>query len=207
MRWARGFAGRLAATGAAAIVCALFLGGGGCELAVGDTLPSYTCVPAAHGASDPCPIGSMCVTNRCVPRSCRTGGCASGMQCDPGTLECIASVDGATDASSRHPDANLTHAESGADAPGAGTRDGSVAEGAPSDGGDADAPTDAGPCRDLACECAGSSACDSGVCALEATVTTPVLRREQWVWLLHEALLHVGGLQRCDRLLRGRDRG
>ncbi|HEX8793347.1 MAG TPA: hypothetical protein VF765_20530 [Polyangiaceae bacterium] len=60
---------------------------GGCEFAIGDTVPAFYC----NGGPNPCPPGQVCDTQRthtCVP-NCNTAGCSSGKTCDQGTGVCL----------------------------------------------------------------------------------------------------------------------
>ena len=170
--------GRLAAVGAAAIILTLFVGEGGCELEVGDTLPDFDCAPASGTALDPCPPGFACapITRKCTATatlSCPPShpSCPTGMQCDRATARCAVRLDGAGDTGAGHADASV-HAEAGTDARGEASLD--VGDALPGDG-EAMAPEEAPPtCRGLTCNCAGAFACDSGVCIGQDTITTPV---------------------------------
>jgi hypothetical protein len=168
---AKRFASRVAAATCAAIFFALFVCGGGCELVVGDSVPDYNCLPSADNA---CPIGFSCDSNtrKCVATegTCHPT-CPGSMRCDPATLRCKAFVDAAVvdarrpDSSPAHPDANT---DARGDAPGDAPEDAvgeSLADGQPES---------TMACRGLACDCAGASFCDSGVCGTESEVTTPV---------------------------------
>jgi len=63
--------------------------GGGCELAVGDGVPSFHCV----GVDNTCPSDEICspATLTCVPLSstCIGAACAEGFFCDRTALECV----------------------------------------------------------------------------------------------------------------------
>lgn len=185
MRWAER-ADRLGAGLAVAVttgvVLTLLAVGGGCELVVGDSLPSFTCEPGAAN----CPGGSVCVpsTHRCAARSstCTPGaatGCAAGKRCDEETLQCtpLASVgDGASedgdDATASPPGDSAADGPISqmGDAPGSGDAPvGDAANG--STDASADAPVG---CRGVTCSCSHNPDCDSGICAGELTETTPL---------------------------------
>ncbi len=65
----------------------------GCEAIVGSTVPAFTC-----SDSDPssCPSGKVCAisTGQCIlaSKSCLVNPCASGLSCDPATLQCVSGV-------------------------------------------------------------------------------------------------------------------
>ncbi len=176
-RRANRLGGAIAATLAAIAILAL-LASGGCELAVSDTIPGFTCVP---GAAANCPAGQVCVpsTHQCTPiaGTCTPGAaaaCPAGMRCDPQMLRCTGSTSAIPDAAG---DGTLmeTSPDSSSDAH-VGVADGALVADASGDAHDAsmpDAPADApGPCRGITCGCRGPADCDSGVCADTLTATT-----------------------------------
>jgi hypothetical protein len=173
--------GGFAMAGAMAILLAL-VAGGGCELVVSDALPSYSCMTGIAGS---CPAGQICVpaTRQCVPvaSTCTVAtDCDAGSRCDTRLLTCVAATTGAGDDGST---------DDGA-VPGDATLDTSLAEDATSEATLPDAhvadaslpetgdqtpdasPDVSRPCRGLTCDCSGPSACDSGICGGELTVTT-----------------------------------
>jgi hypothetical protein len=175
MKREKRFTRRLPAVGGALIALALALGGGGCELEVGDTIPNVSCLP---GGQNPCQSGFVCATNhQCVVASaaaCRPA-CGGGTRCNPSTLECVSVVDASVGV--HGPDAS-SRSEAGADARGDGM-DAGLAETAMSDAanGEMQPPVDSQvTCRDLACTCSGPSSCDSGICGNEDAVTTAVIK-------------------------------
>jgi hypothetical protein len=137
--------------GRAAALALVLATPGACELAVGDAVPSFACVPGP----DSCPAGSVCVpsTNQCIPKSraCTVSSCPMGQRCDPGSLACV-SLDGASG------DA----VDEAVDAPGV------LPEGAPPDG----SPT----CSDFGCKCSGASDCASGICGDQLTLTPDIYK-------------------------------
>jgi hypothetical protein len=91
LRGSRGADGTLAL-----VLVAIGVASGGCELAVPDTVPAFSCIPGDH---DVCPNDEVCApaTRQCVApsRTCTSQGCPPGLSCDPGTLACsTASSDG-----------------------------------------------------------------------------------------------------------------
>jgi hypothetical protein len=142
------------------LLAALGVSVAGCEFAVSDTLPSYTCVP---GEGDVCPLGLVCDPAR---RICARPS-VSGQLTD-------ASVPG-EDATARD-DGNV--ADAGREAQTETNEDGSAGD---SDAGadvrtvgpDTGAP-DSGFCNTLGCKCSGAADCANGICAQQAAVTTPL---------------------------------
>ena len=175
-RLARG----LAVAGTATALLAV-LASGGCELAVSDGIPPFTCLP---GAADNCPPDSVCVpsTRQCVARSgtCTPNastGCATGMRCDAQTLRCAASPEAsAGDASGASDSTAGPVGDSASDAQGLPLADASFPLDASGDAADtnvADVRTDApSTCRGITCSCSRPSDCDSGICADQLTATT-----------------------------------
>jgi hypothetical protein len=102
-----------ALTGALGLVAAIVAGGGGCELAVGDSLPPFTCLP---GAANTCPAGFVCVpaTQECASRSglCTPTSCGPASVCDSETLKCT-SIGGSTGGDGESPDAPTAEGDSG----------------------------------------------------------------------------------------------
>jgi hypothetical protein len=144
-----------------ACCCALVLvAGGGCEVAIGDTIPDFACA----GPYEPCPDGQVCDPDRrqCVP-SCITNSsiCRGLTQCAMGGQSMGLCV--GVDASVVPTDGS---------APEASTGETSVIDSnSPADtsvGGDTVVPppdsSDSG-CTGALCACAGDSQCASGVCA------------------------------------------
>ncbi len=174
MRRVDGLAGRLAATGAAAIALALFVGEGGCELEVGDTIPDYDCQPASAGAPDPCPPSLICSvgTHKCVSASapCQPT-CPSGMQCDRVTAQCTVRLDASVPFHKPDAGAHLDAGDARAEAAG----DEGLGDTGEAGGNDAMwGPEISSDCRGLTCACAGASFCDSNLCSAMQTVTAPV---------------------------------
>jgi hypothetical protein len=168
----------LAATAVGLI--ALLPVGGGCELVVSDTVPSFTCLP---DAADTCPSGSVCVpdTHQCAPRSgtCAPGastGCAPGMRCDTQTLQCVSSGSTAGDASDDGDATRTGMPDSARSAPDVEVADSEARDAPDGEGPDVgvpDAPPADAPstCRGITCSCTGEGACDNGVCADQLTQT------------------------------------
>lgn len=175
VRRASRLAGGLATAATAVGVIALLSGGGGCELAVGEGVPSFTCMP---DAADVCPSGEVCVpaTHLCVARSgtCTPGAsnaCRGSMRCDAQTLRCVQEPPDAMG------DADATSALLRDSTPDA--LDVMVAEVSEGDG-PADAPEvnapdgtpDAQMCGgDVGCGCMRSMDCNTLICAQELTLT------------------------------------
>jgi hypothetical protein len=149
----------IAAGGVLCAALALFAGGG-CELAVGDTVPAFECDPTA-GA---CPNGQVCspATHRCVD-SCLTNGCLNGAQCNQGTGLCVVADASVQDTSpfDVRPTVDVFEAapvEAEASAPETGGED-------------------AGPCaattgKPVGCPCSGAADCSSNICGQEQTLGT-----------------------------------
>jgi hypothetical protein len=152
------------------------LASGGCELVVGDSVPSFTCLP---GTANNCPAGQVCVpsTQQCVPQAgtCTPGaasGCGAGLRCDEQTLRCTgsATVRDAEGDVVMHVPGDASH-----DGPVV-TSDGPISGDGAGDARDVNIP-DAAPevvtmCRTVTCPCSGrNSDCDSGVCAGMLTET------------------------------------
>jgi hypothetical protein len=131
----------------------------GCELAVSDTLPLYSCVP---GMADVCPLGMTCDPDT---RVCARPGVGAGAD---------ASFEGDGGAGSDatdigRADAHASDGDTGVSA----NHDGSAdAQSAPPDG---DVGTgDSSTCDTLGCRCSGGVDCASQVCASQQAVTTPI---------------------------------
>jgi len=170
-------AGGLAMAATAVGIVALLSGGGGCELAVSDSIPSFTCLP---NAADSCPSGSVCVpaTHECVPRSvtCTPGapsGCAGGTRCDAQTLRCLPAAT-ALDASGDEDARPTPPLDSTPDSPDVLVADARERDGPIGDGPDVTVPdaTPDGGCRGVTCRCSGANDCDSMICADQLTQTT-----------------------------------
>jgi hypothetical protein len=140
-----------------------------CELAVGDTIPTFTCTPNVVGA---CPTGSTCdgLTGQCVATV--DAEVTDDGASPPADLD--ATVGDASSGDERSSDdGNLVDSTVGS-LPEAGGSDAERAEAATDSavaeaGGDAG---DAGPCVGLGCKCSGDSDCASGICATELTVSS-----------------------------------
>jgi hypothetical protein len=178
VRRASRLAGGLAMATTAVGVIALLSGGGGCELAVTDSVPFFTCLP---DAADACPSGSVCVpaTHLCVARSgtCTPGAanaCGLGMRCDAQTLHCLpeaSPLDATADVDAK-PAAALDSTPDSSDV---------VVGDAPREGPIGDAPeldvpevSADGPltCHgDIGCGCSGASDCPTGICVNNVTLT------------------------------------
>lgn len=175
---ARRLAGGLATAATAVGVIALLSGEGGCELAVSESVPPFTCLP---DAADVCAPGDVCVpaTHQCVARSgtCTPGAanaCAAGMRCDPQTLRCLKAP--GLDASGNVDATPAAQADSMPDSSDVAVGDGPERDGAVEDVTEAnlsDVPSDVGMCAgDIGCGCKGASDCTTGICAQELTLTT-----------------------------------
>jgi hypothetical protein len=138
----------------ASVLVGILGGAGGCELAIGDTVPTFYC----NGGPNTCPQGQVCDmgTHDCVP-DCRLSQCAPGRVCDPLSHICTSpSADGGM-----LPDVVVDEA-SGQD----------VADVVDSMSSDEDAipPTETGPeapgnCPGgILCACSGDTACTSKLC-------------------------------------------
>ncbi len=153
--------------GAAALVSALLavlVGEGGCEIAIGDTVPSFLC----NGGASPCPQGQVCdTTHHCVV-SCTTpgfAGCPSGTTCNALSGLCLPIGDG-----------GMMDEVSVNDGPGPDVVDEdsmtTEAEASPVDtGGDTNNPCATGSAIAL-CPCSGNSACASKLCVDALSVGT-----------------------------------
>lgn len=73
----------LAVAALASTLLAIVAAGGGCEVAIGDTVPAFACVEGP----DVCPAGQVCYRNQCIP-SCVSAGCKGGALCNPSTGLC-----------------------------------------------------------------------------------------------------------------------
>lgn len=117
----------------------------GCEIAVGDTVPAFTCSVEAGPMG--CPTTQVCspATNECVDK-CTITPCIGDLRCEMGTGLCVATVG---DASTDQPSS----------------------DGRPSD---SSGGGDGGPCRSLGCKCSGDAECDSNLC-VDRVAATPNL--------------------------------
>jgi hypothetical protein len=150
----------LAAVLVAGAWLAVLVGAGGCEVAVGGTIPAYNCL--TPGAAGECPNNQVCNThNQCVP-VCQPNTCASGEACDTGSGLCT-TVDSGMGADVVVVDTGVT--------PDTSTPDTSV----PPDTSTPDTstmPDSSGPCPGgIGCSCGGAGMCTSGVCGDQLTVT------------------------------------
>jgi hypothetical protein len=128
----------------------------GCELAVTDTLPAFTCVP---GASDVCPAGEVCDP---VAHTCGRAGSVTA------TPEAGAQPDGALDADDATVGDSASDAREAADETDGGVPGlDSMADSTPPpvDGGN-----DSGACHDTGCACVHATDCAGHVCAAEQDV-------------------------------------
>jgi hypothetical protein len=73
---------------ALALVVLAFASSSGCEFAVPDTVPAFSCIPGPGS----CPADMVCAsaTKQCVAKSqtCPMVGCDAGLSCDTSTLAC-----------------------------------------------------------------------------------------------------------------------
>jgi hypothetical protein len=147
-----------AACGAALVL----LTGGGCELAIGDTVPDFTCKP---GGLDPCPTGQICdlLSRQCVSSCSASSPCHGGLQCNTMTGYCVdASVPPPGDGSSGDADASSNETSVGDSNVPVDTSVGDTVV-PPTDSSD-------GACTGLLCPCGGDPECASGVCASQLDV-------------------------------------
>ncbi len=141
---------------------ALLAGSGGCEVAIGDTVPAFAC----NGPVDTCPQNQVCnpETHVCVA-SCPGTPCKDGTFCDPlGLCEpyqpdagMLADVVVVNDTGIAPPDTSSPVDSSAPDT--------SVP---PPDTGTVET---SGPCRSVGCPCSGPAGCDSNVCGDKQSVT------------------------------------
>jgi hypothetical protein len=137
----------------------------GCELAVTDTLPQFSCVP---GATDVCPAGQVCdpVAHRCGRPGSVTATPEAGLETDATAGDDGSDRDGGGDdhggVDQTASDGAVTDRDTSVDAPV------SVI--------DAGAP-DGGPCTGFGCSCSSSPSCASGICASLQEVTEPVFAK------------------------------
>lgn len=149
---ARLFAASVIAAGWIALVGS----SGGCEIAVGDTIPIFSCIPGR----DTCPQGQVCdsYTNKCVPACATAASCGSGMTCDPGSGTCVAEA-GVGDGPAGDADSGTPMEASVADTSSPPPQD----SGSPPD--TSQPPPDSpAPCNTIGCGCTGPSECASGLC-------------------------------------------
>jgi len=125
----------------------LVVGSGGCEVAVGDTVPAFAC---EQGSGDTCPPNQMCdSTNRCVP--CPASGCGSTMTVDSGTGAEVSVNDTGAPLDTSMPDTATMLDTS-----------------TPVDTGTVEAGCGGG----VGCACSGSASCTSHVCGDQESVTS-----------------------------------
>jgi hypothetical protein len=154
----------VAVAGVAAVLLAIIAAGGGCELAIGDTVAQFACVP---GVKDACPSGQTCWNNRCVADCRVVGGCTGGKLCDPSSGQCTSPGD----------DGGMPAEASVNDGPANADVDSMTNE-------DAIPPVDTGPAdttnhcpgsgNPVLCGCSGPSQCASGVCSDSLAVGMPL---------------------------------
>jgi hypothetical protein len=147
----------------AAFTCALLAivaAGGGCEIAIGDTVPAFTCLP---GHSNVCPAGEVCSQQgKCMP-SCVKVGCPGGGMCGANGF-CVSTGD---DSGMGGDDVSVNDGNG----PEADVVDSMVEE-------DATPPTETGPdapgnCPGgILCTCSGASSCSSKLCVGQLEVGT-----------------------------------
>ena len=148
-----------AAFAAAGAWMAMVLGGGGCEVAIGDTVPGFRCLT---GSASSCPAGQACGPSNhcqpvCTPTECARAGQVCGSQglCGPdGDSGMLA--DAVVADTSPTPDTSTMESGSPADT---GLTDTAPVEGA-------------GACRWVGCPCSGPASCDSNVCGDKESVST-----------------------------------
>jgi hypothetical protein len=150
----------------AAVVSALLaivVAGGGCEVAIGNTVPAFDCVPG----KDVCPGGQVCsLQNKCVP-ACPKTQCPNGSRCNflNGLCESAAGDSGTMDEVTVN------------DGPGPGPDVDAMTEedtSPPADtgGGDTTNRCPSGGPGGILCSCGGASQCTSLVCADSLAVGT-----------------------------------
>lgn len=147
--------------GVAAVFSALLavvIGEGGCEIAIGDTVPT---VNVCNGGPDPCPPGQVCDRSYHCVTACPAAHCATGTMCNPtnGLCEPIVTDGGM-------PDEVTVNDSSGGDV--ADAVDSMTEEEAttPPDTG-----TDTGNCPGgVLCGCSGDSSCNSKLCVGQVAV-------------------------------------
>jgi hypothetical protein len=172
-----------ALTGALGLVAAIVAGGGGCELAVGDSLPPFTCLP---GAANTCPAGFVCVpaTQECESRSglCTPTSCGAESVCDSQTLKCTP-IGGSTGDDGQSPDASTAGGDAGVSSGSDATNEANARSDGPDGTGQAQSEAGSTPdgstsCRGVGCSCTGGAACDSNICAASQTVTNDVTQAD-----------------------------
>jgi len=150
----------LAVAALTSALLAIVAGAGGCEFAIGDTVPAFYCT----GGTESCPVGQVCdlSKNKCVV-SCVKAGCGLEQHCDQGTGFCTDVPDGGG------------MPEVGIDGPGPDVVD--VADTMPIEE-DSGSMVETGPdttsnCPGgILCSCGGASQCTSQVCADSLAVGT-----------------------------------
>lgn len=150
--------------GAAAVFSALLavvVGEGGCEIAIGDTVPG---INACNGGSDPCPPGQACdmIHHQCVP-ACPKASCPQGTMCNITSGICDPLDSGMTG------DVSVNDSSGGPDVAEAGMDAMMVEE-------EASPPMETGPdttsnCPGgILCSCSGDSDCNSKLCVDQLSV-------------------------------------
>jgi hypothetical protein len=116
-----------------------------CEIAIGDTVPAFTCDVEAGPMA--CPTMQVCspTTSQCVAM-CPMAICPAQSHCETGSGLCVANAG----------DASTDQTETASDAR-PGDSSGSTGDG--------------GPCRSLGCKCSGNADCDSYLCVDEVAAT------------------------------------
>jgi hypothetical protein len=148
----------LAATALTSVLVAVLCATGGCEFAIGDTVPSFYC----NGGPNPCPAGQVCDMNLhdCVPDCNKAGGCSAGKVCSPSGV-CVSGMDGG---GMPEVGVNETSDEDAAD-----VVDSMMSEEEASPPPDTGGNETTNPCPStgagILCGCSGASSCTSGMCA------------------------------------------
>ena len=170
---------------AATLLVLSIVAGAGCELVVGESLPSFSCIPRTD--YETCPTGQICdpARRQCVV-PCDVQPCGPRMQCSLQTRSCVsvdtsssndATADDAMEEALQTDATNWADAD-GSSAPGdSGRQDGTVGSG--DSGGmteDGDSASDGPACGTGMCKCAGPGDCASGICAAELTIGTGLYR-------------------------------
>lgn len=143
----------------ASVLVAVLGATGGCELAVGDTVPSFYC----NGGPATCPAGEVCdmSSHDCVPDCNKTGGCSGGRVCSSTGL-CVGNMmDGG---GMPEVGVNETSGQDVADVADVMITDDEAAPPPDTGGNETTNPcptTGAG----ILCGCSGASSCASGMCA------------------------------------------
>jgi hypothetical protein len=154
----------LALAALASALVAIVVAGGGCEVAIGDTVPAFNCV----SGPDVCPAGSICYDHKCI-RSCVEVGCPDRSACNPFSGLCASMV----------VDGGMGDDVGVNDGPG---QDADVVDSMTEE--DANPPIDTGggdttnhcpgTANPVLCGCSGPSQCASGVCSDSLAVGMPL---------------------------------